>query len=288
MRGMKRLALPLALVAIAAGPASADERPLADRVHDPHTMDRLTPQTTFGVELGYEVWDGDSAIEAIIGLDVGGHFVSESGAGGYLVLPLSYISTEDVAIFEGESEVVLGNIEVGGMYARPMGRDADLVFRFGVALPTADDDLDVGLLQPYASVPRYGDLVLRWPDSTWLRLAVSPMGRAGIFYWRADVGLDVMVDDDDDTAADISPVVRVNVGGGVDLGTADLGVEFVTNVTSPEDDNADETASTLALGARFGAGRTQPGIALILPVGFDDNLDDLDLVIAASLMARMD
>jgi hypothetical protein len=287
---MKRLASSFVLICAAAAPAAADRR-VADRVHDTHTMDRLTPETTFGVELGYEVWDGDSAVDTVLGLTVGGQYVSESGAGGYLVLPLSYLSTDDIVTpigtLEGESEMVLGNIEVGGMYARPLGRDADLVFRLGVALPTADDDADVGLLQPYASVPRYGDLVLRWPNSTWLRMAFSPMGRAGIFFWRADVGVDLMIDDDDHAGTDISPIVRVNVGGGLDLGDFEVGAELVTNVTSPENDASDETASTLGLGARFGTGKAQPGVALILPVGFDD-LDQLELVIAASVMARVD
>lgn len=292
MRGMKRLASLFALVCATAGTAAAERAP-ADRVHDTHTMDRLTPETTFGVELGYEVWDGDSAIDMLIGLDVGGHYVSESGAGGYLVLPLSYIATDDIVTpigtLEGDSEMVIGNIELGGMYARPMGVNGDMVFRLGVALPTADDDADIGALQPYASVPRYGDFVLRWPNSTWLRMAFSPMGRAGIFYWRADVGLDLMLDDDDGLATDISPIVRVNVGGGLDLGNVDLGVELVTNVASPEDDNADETAHTLGLGARFATGKAQPGVALILPIGFDDaGPDQLDFVIAASVMARVD
>jgi len=289
MRGMKRLAFLLVLVGALAGPAAAEREP-ADLVHDTHTMDRLTPKSTFGIEIGYEVWDGDGLVETVVGLNLGGHYVSDSGAGGYLVVPISHVEFEDpLMIFEDDSDTVLGNVEVGGMYARPMGRNSDMLFRLGVALPTADDDSGIGLSQALASVPRYGDLVLRIPNSTWLRVGFSPMGRAGIFYWRADIGLDLMIDDDDGLAVDISPVVRLNGGGGVDLGTVDLGVEFVTNVTSPEDDNADEVASTLGLGARFSAGKAQPGVAVILPVGFDDGgLEDLDFVIAASVMARVD
>jgi hypothetical protein len=286
---MKSLALPLVFAGALAGTAAAEREP-ADRVHDNHTMDRLTPKSTFGIELGYEVWDGDGFVETVVGLNLGGHFVSDSGAGGYLVVPISHVELEDpLMIFEDDSETVLGNVEVGGMYARPMGRDADMVFRLGVALPTADDDPGIGLFQALASAPRYGDLVLRIPNSTWLRVGFSPMGRASLFYWRADIGLDLMIDDDDGEAVDISPVFRVNAGGGVDLGSVDLGVELVTNVTSPEDDNTDEVASTLGLGARFAAGKAQPGVAIILPVGFDDDsLQDLDFAITASVMARVD
>lgn len=289
MPAMKRLASPLVVVGALAAPVAAEREP-ADLVHDTHTMDRLTPTSTFGIELGYEVWDGDGFVETVVGLNVGGHFVSDSGAGGYLVVPISHVELEDpLMIFPDDSETVLGNVEIGGMYARPMGRNADMLFRLGVALPTADDDPGIGQFQAFASAPRYGDLVLRIPDSTWLRVGFSPMGRAGIFYWRADIGLDLMIDDDDGEAVDISPIVRLNGGGGVDLGTVDLGVELVTNVTSPEDDNADEIASTLGIGARFAAGKAQPGVALILPVGFDDDpLQDLEFVIAASVMARVD
>ena len=109
------------------------------------------------------------------------------------------------------------------------------------------------------------------------------MGRSGKLFWRADVGLDLALDED--PATEISPVFRVNVGGGVDLGSAHLLVEFVTNVV--DDDSEDEVSSTLAFGARFLSGNLRPGIAVLLPVDFNSAIFDPDFAIALSLAARL-
>ncbi|MCA9673598.1 MAG: hypothetical protein H6709_23470 [Kofleriaceae bacterium] len=275
---------------VAARVATAEPLRQADRVHDFHTVDRLTPQTTFGFELGYEKWDSGGPFDpTILGFDVSGHYVSDQGFGGYLVVPMAYVSTPDVVVgplvIQGDSEVAIGNLELGGMYARQVDRRLDIVAHLGVALPTADDT-GPGALQAFAAVPRYGDLAQRWINSSWLRLGVSPMGTAGPIFWRADFGLDVMLTDDGGDGVDISPILRLNVAGGVDLGPADVSVELATNVVSNDDPNADDSASTFAIGARLD-GQIQPGIALILPVGFDGLEDYLDLAVAFSLTGRM-
>jgi len=285
---MQRLSLALLFLVVAAGTAAAQNEP-ADRVHDPLTMDRLTPVSTLNLDFGYEIWDDDLFYDQVIGLTIAGHFVSTTGLGGYVVLPLSFITTQDNAFGGDESDAILGNLELGGLYAKPLGRDADLVLHGGLALPTANDDFGGGeldLFQAVASVPRWGDLVDRVPNTTWLRLGVSPMGRASMFFWRADVGLDLMLDDDDNTGVDISPVIRVNVGGGVDLGTIDLMAELDTNIVDDDSNDDDDSASTLALGGRFGAGNVQPGLGLIVPLGFD-NLENLEFVVLASMAIRL-
>lgn len=255
-----------------------------DRFFDPLTMDRLTPRSTFGIDFGYEVWDEPPTVNSIdvFGLNLAGHYVSPSGAGGYVAVPLSYLSIESLLL--DDSELAIGNIELGGMYAKNFRNDVSLIVHGGIALPTADDD-GVGGLQAYASVPRYGDLVQRWPDSTWLRLGVSPMGRSGVVFWRADVGLDLALDDDN-AAGDISPVFRINVGGGIDLGQAQILGELVTNVV---DSAGDDTASTFALGARFVSGSLRPGIGLLFPIGFGDNSqeDFIDFALILSLTGRV-
>jgi hypothetical protein len=294
MPAMKRLTLAFMVLALSAGTAAAQDRSVADPVHDPLTMDRFTPVSTFNFDLGYEVLDDNVLfLDQIFALTAAGHFVSDSGAGGYAVIPLSFISTDPPGA-DGESDAILGNIEVGGLYAMPLGRDADLIMHGGVALPTANDESpfegELDLYQPYASVPRMGDLVDRWPNSTWLRLGVSPMGRASMFFWRADVGIDLMLDDDDDTASDIAPVLHVNVGAGVDLGGVDLMAELVTAITSDDDDtpavDEGDSATTLAFGGRFGRGNVQPGLALLLPIDLD-SYEALDMAIIASIAARM-
>jgi hypothetical protein len=295
MRRMTKLKTYLAFaVASLLVPAVASAEPMrkADRVHDLHSTDRLTPVSSVAFEAGYLVFDDDTLGDpTVFGFDVAGHVVTDSGAGGYVVLPLAFLSYETVmagpiVIFEGDSEVALGNIEVGGLYSKRIGRNADLIVHGGVGLPTADDD-GVGALQSIASTPRYGELVQRVPNATWLRLGVSPMGTAGPMFWRVDVGVDLALAEDDDAADTLSPVLRVNLAGGIDLGPADVSAELVTNVVNPENDEADETASTLTIGTRFDGESIQPGFGLIIPVGFDDIEDTVDLAIAFSLVGHM-
>ncbi len=272
-----RSILLVALVALPSGVATAD----SDLAFDPLTMDRLTPTTTFGVDLGYEVWDtnGDDDV-TVIGLNVGGHWVTPQGIGGYLSVPLSYLSFQTAG--NDDSEMALGNVEVGGVLAKPITNGA-VMFHAGIALPTAGDGDNLGSLQVLASIPRWGDVVQRIPDSTWLRIGVSPMGRSGGLFWRADVGVDIALDGDRN---DISPMFRVNLGGGLDLGTAQLLAELVTNIIDDSDSN-DDSSSTLTFGARFASGNLRPGIGLLFPVGFNGLEDNLDFAVIASLAAHV-
>ena len=284
---MSRNLLVSSTLAILLAPAVS----AADTVFDPLSMDRHTPTTTVGVDFGYEQWDEPPGYDhlKVFGLTIGGHYMTPSGFGGYLAIPLSYIDYEfnlGPVRFD-DSELALGNIEGGFQYAKWFRRDAAVVFHAGLALPTADDD-DAGAFQYYASVPRYGDFVQRLPNSTWLRLGVSPMGRSGKLFWRADLGLDLVLDDERETnAGDISPILRINVGGGVDLGAAQLLAELVTNVI--DSNGGDDTASTLTLGARFASGNLRPGVGLLFPLGFDDTqLDYLDFALLLSLSIHVD
>ncbi len=261
----------------------------ADTVFDPLSMDRHTPTTTVGIDFGYEQWDEPPTVDdiTIFGLTIGGHYMSSSGFGGYLAVPLSYVNID--SLFIDDSELAIGNIEAGVSYAKWLRSDTAIVVHGGLALPTADDD-GVGGLQAYASVPRYGDLVQRVPNATWLRLGVSPQGRSGKLFWRADLGLDLAIDDDNN-AGDIAPILRLNIGGGVDLGAAHLLAELVTDVI--DSNGGDDTASTLTLGARFLSGNLRPGVGLLFPLGFENQGNDgfqeyLDFALLLSLSIRVD
>jgi hypothetical protein len=280
---MKRILMVWTVLAGLPGLAAAQS---ADPVFDPLTMDRLTPLSTLAVDLGYEVFDEpDGSDYDVLSLNLAGHFVGRQGLGGYVTIPLSYLNVDlntPIGNFN-DSDLVLGNIEAGGLLTKYFGNIA-LLFHAGIALPTASDEDGVAGLQPYASYTRFGDLVQRIPDSTWLRLGMSPMGRTGILFWRADVGIDLALDDD--STAEISPVLRLNVGGGVDLGSAVLIAELVNVITDPED-NRDDSAATFSLGARFQSGNLRPGVALVLPVDFDDDFVDFDFALVGSLAIRI-
>lgn len=267
---------------------------VADTAFDPLSMDRHTPTSTVGVDFGYEQWDEPPGYDhiTVFGITVGGHYMTPGGFGGYLAVPLSYIDYDYGIgpIRFNDSELALGNIEAGFQYAKWLRPDTAMVFHAGLALPTADDD-GAGLFQAYASVPRYGDLVQRWPNSTWLRLGLSPMGRSGKVFWRADLGLDLAIDDENGTnAGDIAPVFRVNVGGGVDLGSAQLLGELVTDII--DSNGGDDSASTLTLGARFVSGNLRPGVGLLFPLGFENQNgqqnDYLNFALILSLSVHID
>ena len=279
---MKRLLVALALVAGARGLATA--RP--DDIFDPLTMDHHTPVSTLDVDLAYVAYDEPANTDyTVAGFTVAGQYVTPKGIGGYLSIPLSYVAVQvnlPAPLDSDESELALGNVELGGLYAKYFDPHAAVVLHAGIALPTAGDEGVAGL-QFLASSPRYGDLVQRVTNSTWLRLGASPMGRVGKLFWRADVGLDLALDEDNTPT--ISPVFRVNVGGGIDLKTVHLLAELVNVIVDNGSD--DESASTFAFGARFISGKLRPGIALLVPIGFDGTLVDVDFAVSFSLAARL-
>lgn len=281
-----RLLLSALLVAGTAGVASAE-----GDVGDPLTMNSLTPVSTFGVELGLPLWDtDDNESLTTLGINLFGHYVDQgSGLGGYVTLPLSYVSHTIDALNIDENEFSIGNVELGGMFSKwfAQGKVA-VIAHVGIALPTTSSEnptlsnpLAAGVYSPLASAPRYTDLVDRIHDSTWLRLGASPMGRVGKIFWRADLGIDVALDEDNDPT--LSPAFYVNVGGGVDLGPASVQLELDTLITDSE---GDDTNTVLALGARFNSGKLRPGVALLLPLGWDDTFD-WNYGVGVSLLSRL-
>lgn len=266
----------LALTLVLATSAARAEP--GDPTFDPMSMDRQTPLSTIAFDLGYEVWDppGDQDIN-VMSLNIAGQFVSQRGVGAYVTLPLTYLDY-DTPLFD-DSDTALGNVELGGIYTKFFSRTA-LVFHAGIALPTAQDD-DLAGAQGVGSFTRLSDLPHRIIDSTWLRLGISPMGRSGSILWRADVGADLALDED---SSDYSPIFHVNVGGGVDLGGAQLLAELVNVFSS--NDAGDDDASSLSLGARFSSGNLRPGVAVLLPIDLD-GFDDFEWALLGSLAVRL-
>ena len=283
---MTRLAAALALALAAIAAAGTRAPALAqgsDEIFDPLTMDRHRPVSALDVDFAFVKYDEPAGTDlTVIGLGIGGQYVTPLGFGGYLSLPISYLSVDNILF--NDSELALGNLELGGLYSKYFSDRAAIVLHGGIALPTASDE-GVALFQPLASSPRYGDFVQRVTDSTWLRLGVSPMGRSGLLFWRVDIGIDLALEEDNQALA-YSPVFRINVGGGIDLGSAHLLAELVTNIVD-DDDVDDEVGSTLALGARFLSGKLRPGIGVILPVALDGLPFDPDFAVVASLAARL-
>ncbi len=255
---MLRLVTATALLASGAAPASAQEPPPAGPFPVMSTMDRVTDHTHFNGSLAFGFFD-DDAIDLGLRLDLGGQYVAPMGWGVYAAMPVSYVSGSD------DSETALGNLEAGGTYQLPAG-PALLVLRGGITLPTGPDisftdpDFFVNLVNSYS---RLNDLTSLTNDVTWLRLSGSLLHRQGQLFLRGDAGIDLPIAEDD--GVDGNTMLRLNVGGGIDLGSATVSGELVTSGTT-EDTGGEQWFHSLAVTGAFGAGSVRPYAAFILPL----------------------
>jgi hypothetical protein len=228
------------------------------------TTDRTTDHTSVNASLGVSFYD-DGGPDFGARIDLFGEYLAPGGFGGYGSLPISYLSADD------ESETALGNIELGGLYALRAGPTSKVLLRGGVVLSTADDDLEGAFTNFFNITGRLTDIVDVSANTTWLRVAASPLLRQGQMFARADVGFDVAIDEPD--GADIDPLVRLNLAGGIQAGKASIAGELATvGTTGDVADGEDRFLHTVGVSASFDAGSIRPYGALVIPL--DDDLAD--------------
>lgn len=282
---MQRCALAFVMIALAAGDVAA--QPMAGSPTFA-TLDRQDGESKVGGAFGWTFFDNDGPGDiSALRIDVYGHYVGQSGLGGYGILPLSFLFVDD-DVAGTDDESAIGNVEGGVVYVIPSGM-TDFVLRGGITLPTADDD--EGLIANFlAAWPRLTDVALAYPETFWLRLSASPIFRSGQFVVRLDGGIDIAVSTDNGDEPD--PVLRLNVGAGVDTGSFAVLGELVTigNIgdddATIEDDDDEDFLHTLAISGRFRAGSLEPGIALGFPL--DEAVRDfMDFFIIGSLQGRI-
>jgi hypothetical protein len=284
---MQRCALTFVMIALAAGSAAA--QPMAGSPTFA-TMDRQDGESKIGAALGWTFFDipGPGDLSALH-VDIYGHYVGASGLGGYGQVPLGFAFADNAEPFEDDSESAIGNVEGGLLYMIASGPH-DFVLRGGITLPTADDDLNgfyANILSMYSA--RLTDIALAYPETLWLRLSASPILRSGQLVFRIDGGLDVALSTDNMDEPD--PLLRLNVGGGVDTGSFAILGELVTigdlgDDSAAVDENDEDFLHTLAISARFRAGSIEPGVALGFPL--DESVRDIvDFFLIASLQGRI-
>ncbi|HTM19186.1 MAG TPA: hypothetical protein VL172_01720 [Kofleriaceae bacterium] len=110
-------------------------------------------------------------------------------------------------------------------------------------------------------------------EVTWLRLGGSLLHRRGNLFLRADGGLDVPLADGD---FDADPLVRANVGGGIQIGTLSLAGELVTTGTTNGDVD-EQFRHTLAGTVALDTGSLRPYGAIIVPL--DESIRDYNPLI---------
>jgi hypothetical protein len=265
-----RTALTLGLLSIAAPAAADDSASPGTPFPTTATLDRQTDHTSFNTAIGMSFY-GDGGPDLGIRWDLYGQYVAPQGFGGYLTLPVSYVSGDD------ESETAIGNLELGGVYVAPAGAATDVVVRGGLVIDTSgDEDAFINL---FTLIPRMTDLPSVTTEMTWLRLSASPLHRAGKVFVRADLGLDIAIDEPD--GSDVDPFFHINLAAGIDAGPVTVAGEIVTvGTTGDVDEDEDRFLHTLAVSVSGAAGGVRPYGALILPVENELSEDFLDVSLA--------
>jgi hypothetical protein len=201
--------------------------------------------------------------------------------GGYLQIARTSVTAE----VGGGEEDLTGSLgpELGYVYVHPFDKSGEVVLRVGLTA-TGSDDFESLLASALTSPARITDLALFYPDVGLLRVAISPRGQLGRFFYQADIGVDLPAWGDN--AEDADALMRANGAVGVALDVVELGVELVNVINPSEGDLEDGALHTLTLGARFALGAFRPGVAFTLPL--DDGFEEIPGILQISLGAQLD
>jgi hypothetical protein len=268
---MLRAILGLTIVLALVGTAQAQRAP------DMSTLDRGDGISKVGVDVGMSFIDTPYSLA--LRLELYGQYVSRSGIGIYGSLPLTSSfgapgDDEDPVPPDAipNDATALANAEIGGLYVATKSRRLSFVFRGGVSLPTATDGRDEHATLFAGAFPRVADIV-NTSGEWYVRLGFSPLIYADKLFLRFDLGFDIALDD-------AQPhVLRLNAGGGVDLGAVALSLELANDITF-FDGNKDYL-DTLALTLRFMGHRFQPYLAVGAPL--DDSRNAVQLFLAGGI-----
>ncbi len=231
----------------------------AQRAPDMATLDRGDGISKAGIDLALSSLDPPPYTSALR-FDIYGQFVTQSGFGVYLSLPVSrsFGGEGTPSPPEAENATALGNLDAGLLYVQTR-RSMAWVFRVGAALPTSSDGRDHGLTRYYATAPRLTDAALASSDG-FLRLSVSPLIYRDRLFFRADLGFDLDFGDDD------YHYLRLNVGGGVDLGVVALSLELANLAAFGDLGRDEDFVHTLAFTVRFMGKQLQPFLSVGAPL----------------------
>lgn len=223
-----RLTVSLALASLAAlGAARADE-PLP-------ALPTTAAGGTVEVRLDHTRRDGDARAWTA---DVRWQYLGARGLGGFVALPLVLGSTVDAA----EPERTVGNVTLGALYTRPLGRTVAGFAEAGLALgPWASRR---GLALDALIVPQPTRAVVA-DDGTWLRAAGGVRSTGAGLQYGAVVGLEVMIAGDAVDAPALLASMAAALGYSRSGVTASVGATFLRSYASTNLGLGDD----LALGA---------------------------------------
>lgn len=203
------------------------------------TLDRMAANSRLGVQTDF-THDGNE--DMLPRTELFGRYQFDDNLGIYGQFPIVHMMGG-----QGPGESAMGNLEMGAHLRIPLG-GARVIFRLGACLPTSHlEDRNAEALLRNAW-PRLTDYAQQIPEVTTLRASISPMAAAGAFFFRADVGADVLLDADD---RDSKLLLRANVGVGAWIKKVALTAEFV-NLGNVEDLADDAFAHAIAVSVRHG------------------------------------
>lgn len=245
------------------------------------TLDRASDGAMGGVEATYvdrKVTNGsgtDAPTE--INTEVYGQYVDPTlHVGGYLALPVNYIS-----IPGAPSTTAVADLELGAIYAAHVSSDFGVVLHLGVALPTGSrDNALANLIVEGDARPR--DILLAIPGVT-ARFGASPTYRSGRLFARLDAALDVNLSNRAGNTTD--PIVAVAGGGGLLLDDY-LALAAEVSVVHTFDGSGNTTEYG-AVSVRGFAGPTSPYLAFTVPFDSGDrNEHDFALTVGVAYQYR--
>lgn len=222
-----------------------------------------------GNQLGAQLMlmNADGEDESLKRLDLNGQFVSPSGMGAYFALGASSV----------DGETAVGAIEAGALYRRQTGTSA-FTARAGLVLPTGTNDGESGFVHLISTAySRPSDYLTGFPDTTSLRLAVTPSTSRGTFVARADIGLDLPVAGEGADLLD-GLFLHVDLGAGFHNGKAGVLAELSTMAYLEE---TDDLLHLIAITGELTAGKTTPYVTISRPFasGSDGELDITNIAI---------
>lgn len=262
----------ISIVLLLAGVAHAQRAP------DMATLDRGDGISKFGIDGAFSSID-TPFYDAALRFEVYGQYVTHSGFGIYGAFPLAHTfgNEDDNPDTLPNPATAIGNLELGGLYVITNNPRLSWVFRLGVDLPTASDSRDGTATNFFASW-RITDFAMAVPNAWYVRFGVSPLIHVNHIFFRADLGLDIGLDDDDSNANEF---LRFNLGGGIDLGTVALSLELANIYNLDQFGEDDDWANTVAFTLRFMLERLQPFISIGTPI--DNSRDAIPFFFAAGI-----
>jgi hypothetical protein len=239
------------------------------------TLDRSGPYSRGGVDFGLSFGKRRDVIPnvSVTSLRIDAHLqlMSPSGFGGYLLLPMSAVWFDNNIPGQSDSTFAIADIDLGGQFA-VRRLPIDLVFRLGVAFPTAGSSPIDQASNLRAAFVRIGDFPLSIQKSTWLRMAASMMSKArrGLF-WRVDGGLDVPINQP--SGLNLDPALRLNLGGGYRFQSVALMAELVNEFLFRSfSQSRNDSVHTISITARYVHGFIEPSFGFVIPI--NDTLRD--------------